>query len=148
VYGDLFNGYAIKGNILNQMSNIYPIWHRWTEVMNFDMFSLFFGTGFGSSSVINNFYMIEYMNLVINPNANIIRMLYDVGIIGVLLLIQSFIYPIKRFYIDKDIRLKLLLCMLFVVGAFLAHRSVAPFLLLGIMIVVIENKFPVVLNNE
>ena len=148
LYTDLMNGNSIKGNLgEGAMDNIYPIWHRWLEVLNLNIFPSIIGTGFGTSSVINNvYYMLS--NITINPNSNLIRMLYDVGIIGVLLLIKSFIYPISRFYINKDMRLKLLLYMLFIVGAYFGHRSVAPFLFLGIMIVTIENKFPVVLNNE
>jgi hypothetical protein len=147
VYDELLHGYAIKGNLLNQMSNIYPIWSRWTEVMNFNIVPSFVGTGFGSSSVINNVYMMD-VNVVRNPNANITRMIYDVGIIGTVLLIKSFIYPIQRFNVNKDMKFKLLLYMLFIVGAFLGHRSVAPFLFLGVLIIVIENKFPVSLNKD
>ena len=141
LYVDLTYGYSIGGH-LNQgaMVNIYPIWHRWLEVLNLNILPLLFGTGLGTASVINNVYYME-SNVSMNPNSNLIRMLYDVGIIGVLLLIKSFVYPVSRLYINKDMRLKLLLCMLFIVGAFFAHRSVAPFLFLGIMIVAIENKF-------
>ena len=95
---------------------------------------VFFGTGLGSSSVINNIYL--EVNEVTNPNANIVRMFYDVGIIGILLLLKSFIYPINKLLIDKDIQLKLMLCTIFVVGAFFAHRHVAPFLFLGITVAV------------
>ena len=115
--------------------------------MNFNIVPSFVGTGFGSSSVINNVYMMD-VNVVRNPNANITRMIYDVGIIGTVLLIKSFIYPIQRFNVNKDMKFKLLLYMLFIVGAFLGHRSVAPFLFLGVLIIVIENKFPVSLNKD
>jgi hypothetical protein len=148
LYDNLHNGNVIYGNILQSMTNIYPVWDRWLEVMNLNILPLLIGTGLGTSSVINNFYIIEYINLVLNPNSNIVRMVYDVGIIGSLLLIKSFIYPIDRLNINKDMSLKLLLCMLLILGAYFGHRSVAPFLFLGVMIMAIENKFPVSLNKD
>ena len=147
IYDTLWYGREVNTILSEAMSNIYPIWHRWLEVLNLNILPSFIGTGLGSSSVINNVYFME-SNVVLNPNANLIRMFYDVGIIGVLLLIKSFIYPINRLYINKDLRLKLILSMLFVVGAYFAHRSVAPFLFLGIMLVAIENKFPVSLHKD
>jgi len=129
------------------MVNIYLIWQRYLEVLNLKILPSLIGTGLGSASVINNVYA-EVVNTVRNPNSNLIRMIYDVGIIGVLILINSFIHPIKRFYVKKELRLNLLICMIFVVGAYFGHRSVAPFLFLGIMIVVIENKFYVLLHRD
>ena len=115
--------------------------------MNLNFLPLIFGTGLGTSSVANNIYMME-VNNVINPNANIVRMIYDVGIIGSLLLIKSFIYPIERLSINREMSLKLIFLMLFILGAYFGHRSVAPFLFLGILIVAIENKFPTSLNKN
>jgi len=139
LYDTLLNGYEVKSVLSYAMNNIYPIWHRWLEFLDFNVLPLFFGTGLGSSSVVNNIYL--KVNEVTNPNANIVRMLYDVGIIGIILLIKSFIYPINKLLIDKDIQLKLMVYMIFVVGAYFAHRHVAPFLFLGIIVAVFENKF-------
>ena len=139
LYDTLLNGYEVESVLQYAMNNIYPIWHRWLELLDFNVLPLFFGTGLGSSSVVNNIYLD--VNEVTNPNANIVRMFYDVGIIGVILLIKSFIYPINKLLIDKDIQLKFLVCMIFVLGAYLAHRHVAPFLLLGLIVAVFENKF-------
>jgi len=141
LYANLNNGNAIIGNLYQSMTNIYPIWDRWVEVMNLNILPLLIGTGLGTSSVINNFYMME-VNIITNPNANLVRMLYDVGIIGMIFLIKAFIYPIERLNINIDLKLKLLFITLFIVGAYFAHRSVAPFLFLGIMMMAIENKFP------
>lgn len=140
IYDTLLYGDEVKTILSVAMNNIYPIWHRWLEVLDLNILPLFFGTGLGSVSIINNIYLME-LNVVINPNANIVRMLYDVGIIGTILLIKSFIYPINKLLIDKDMQLKLTVYMIFVVGAYLAHRSVAPFLFLGIILAVFENKF-------
>jgi len=147
LYYDLINGVEIRGNIAEALSNIYPVLDRLLEIMNLNFLPLIFGTGLGTSSVANNIYMME-VNNVINPNANIVRMIYDVGIIGSLLLIKSFIYPIERLSINREMSLKLIFLMLFILGAYFGHRSVAPFLFLGILIVAIENKFPTSLNKN
>lgn len=144
---DLSNNIAIKGNLAMSMTNVFPVWDRILEVINLNIIPLFIGTGLGTSSVNNNINLM-LVNLVINPNSNIVRMVYDVGIIGTLLLISSFIYPIQRFNIKREMSLKLLLCMLFILGAYFGHRSVAPFLFLGIMIAAIQNKFHVSLNKD
>ena len=115
--------------------------------MNLNILPLLIGTGLGTSSVINNFYMME-VNMITNPNANLVRMLYDVGIVGMLFLIKAFIYPIDRLNINIELKLKLLFITLFIVGAYFGHRSVAPFLFLGIMIMAIENKFPSLSKNN
>ena len=147
LYSDLINGIELNGNILQSVSNIYPVWDRLTEFIKFNFLTLFIGTGLGTSSVINNIYMME-INKVINPNANAVRMVYDVGVIGSILLVLSFIYPIERFNANKEMRLKLLFLMLFIIGAYFGHRSVAPFLFLGIMIMTFEIKFPLSLRKD
>jgi hypothetical protein len=147
LYSNLSNGLDVGGNIRSSLSNIYPVWHRLQEVMNFNFLPSFIGTGLGTSSVVNNLYFMQ-SNMVTNPNANIIRMFFDVGIFGLLILTKVFIYPISRFNIDKVLSLKLLFIMIFILGAYYGHRSVAPFLFLGLMIMVIENKFPVSLNKD
>ena len=75
------------------MVNVFPIWHLWTEIREFNFLHFFIGNGLGSASVINRYYM--HSNEMINPNANIIRSLYETGVIGTLLFIAVFLTPIK-----------------------------------------------------
>jgi len=147
LYTNLSNGNDVGGNIRSSLNNIYPVWQRLQEAMNFNFLPSLIGTGLGTSSVVNNLYFLQ-SNVVMNPNANIIRMFFDIGIIGLLLLNKAFIYPIDRLNISKEMRLKLLFVSLFVVGAYYGHRSVAPFLFLGIILVAMENKFPLSLNKD
>ena len=122
------------------MNNFYPVLHRFYELKSLNILPLFVGTGFGSASVINNFY---FGTLEINnPNANIVRSFYESGIIGTLLFLLSFIYPIKRKLVPKKVKKIILFYMLFILGAYLAQRSVAPFIFLGIAIVLLEHKWP------
>ena len=55
------------------MVNVFPIWHLWTEIREFNFLHFFIGNGLGSASVINRYYMHSIEML--NPNANIIRSL-------------------------------------------------------------------------
>ena len=62
--------------------------------MEFNILPTLIGTGFGSSAVAN----AEVMDPsgVLNPNANIIRILFDSGLLGLLFYMVAFLYPIKK----------------------------------------------------
>ena len=138
---------------LNAAANeLYPIWHRWIEVKELNIFPLIFGTGLGSTSVINSFYFDLHKSEsvgIINPNANIIRVIYEVGILGTLIYIAAFIFPIKRFFLPRGIIFKFIICMLLIIGSNLAHRSMTSFLFLGLLLQVINIKYlPYYFNNN
>ena len=139
IYQTLNNGQIINSILSVAMNNIYPIWHLWTEVRELNFYHLFFGNGLGSSALINNFYYNEPG--IINPNASIVRMLYESGIIGIFLFINAFIRPLIRLNVNYKIYNKLLLLMLIMLGLYFSHRSVAPYLFLGIAIVVFRYRF-------
>ena len=121
-----------------QMSNIYPIWHLWEEIKKFNFLHLFIGNGLGSTSVVNNYYM--HSNGLENPNAGIIRSLYETGVIGTLLFIAVFLTPIKKMYMNNIIHSKLIIFMLLMLGMYFAHRSAIPYIFLGMVLVVLNNK--------
>ena len=121
-----------------QMSNIYPIWHLWEEIKEFNFLHLFIGNGLGSSSFVNNYYM--HSNGLENPHAGIIRSLYETGVIGTLLFIAAFLTPIKKMYMNNIINSKLIIFMLLMLGMYFAHRSAIPYIFLGIALAVLKNK--------
>jgi O-antigen ligase len=121
-----------------QMSNIYPIWHLWEEIKEFNFLHLFIGNGLGSTSIINNYYM--HSNGLENPHAGIIRSLYETGIIGTLFFIAVFLTPIKKMYMNNNINSKLIIFMLLMLGMYFAHRSAIPYIFLGTVLVVLNNK--------
>lgn len=121
-----------------QMSNIYPVWHLWEEIKEFNFLHLFIGNGLGSSSVINNYYI--HSSGLDNPHAGIIRSLYETGVIGTLLFIAAFLTPIKKMFMNHNINSKLILFMLLMLGMYFAHRSAIPYIFLGIVLVVLNNK--------
>ena len=131
---ETFKGAYFRG----QMPNIYPVWHLWEEIKEFNFLHLFIGNGLGSTSIINNYYM--HSNGLENPHAGIIRSLYETGIIGTLLFIAVFLTPIKKMYMNNNINSKLIIFMLLMLGMYFAHRSAIPYIFLGIAIVVLKNK--------
>ena len=129
----------VEGTLSVTANNIYPLWQRWLELSEFKFLSTIFGTGLGSASVINNYFSnIKYE--IINPNANIVRSIYETGIIGTYLLVNVFLSPIKKINLSKNEYLKISILMLLMLGMFFAHRSVIPFLFLGIVLAVFKQK--------
>ena len=137
-YFNLSNGLELESVLIASRNNIFPVWALWLEVQEFNFFHLFFGNGLGSSSVINNFYF-NYSG-VINPNASIVRMLYETGIIGIFLFIFIFISPLKKLSIDYKIYTKLKLLMLIMLGLYFSHRNPAPYIFFGIILAVFHYK--------
>ena len=75
-----------------------------------------------------------------NPNAFIIKSIYETGVVGTLLFIGAFLTPIKTMYININVNSKLIIFMLLMLGMYFAHRSAVPYIFLGIALVVLKNK--------
>lgn len=138
LYEQLESGNKVSGLMEVVMNNIYPVWQRWTEVLEFNFLPLLIGTGFGSASAINNNFL--HLNEIMNPNSNLVRLVYGNGIVGLYLFIKAFLYPLKKVCIEKHQVNKLILGMLLLLGAFFGHRSACPYIFLGIIFVVFQVK--------
>ena len=144
LYPTLKAGDIVQGPLSVVMNNIYPIWHRFKEILNLNLTPLILGTGLGSTSIINNFYYGSSgreFNIIINPNSNLIRIIYETGILGILIYISAFIQPIKRNFIPKEIFFKMIFCMFIILGSSFAHRTITPFLFLGLLLKILEIKY-------
>lgn len=137
LYNVLDSGVQIPPVLIGQMPNIYPIWERWLSLNRYEILPIIFGTGFGSASAINNLYIgsAELMN----PHANFVRLFYENGLVGLILFISSFIYPIKKLNLPVQISNHATIMMIFVLGAFLAHRSPTLYIYLGASLIVLSN---------
>jgi hypothetical protein len=124
--------------ILFQVSNIYPIWLRFTDLIQFNFIPIIIGTGIGSSSVANSIFFPEVG--VYNPHANIIRIFFEAGIIGTLLFLTAFIQPIRELSLSKKTYRPLMFFTLLVLGVNLGHRSSTIFIFLGIALLVFQHK--------
>ena len=116
-----------------QISNIFPIWTRWVQLLDMNFLPVFLGTGLGTASILNGYVIAEGGTL--NPHANIIRVFFESGLIGTLLFIVAFISPL--FKIEKLFQEKsLIFLMLLMLGVTFGHRSSAVFTFLGIIVAV------------
>ena len=132
----LFNSEPIyiEGVLSGQAPNLIPIWHRIYEFNQGIYMPLLFGTGLGSSAIINSFYIGE--ETLLNPHTQISRIIFEFGIIGTILFILSFFWPIhfytKQFELDDSKRKSLFIAFCWIMGSFLAHRSSIAYVFLGI----------------
>ena len=134
----LKEGGTVPLTFLGQMANIYPLWDFYTSIINFDIIKVFFGQGLGSASIINSILYRE--NDVMNPNSEVVRLIFESGIAGLLLFIFAFVYPVRLLTkkISKKIRKRFIIILLLLIGGFLGHRSSALFIYLGIFILVMQ----------
>lgn len=138
LYGTLESGEKVTTVASVVMNNIYPVWVRWKEMLDFNFLPLVFGGGFGSASVVNNNFMPE--SGILNPNSNMVRLVYENGVLGLYMFICAFLVPIRKLCFKKHDYINLTLVMLLLLGAFLGHRSACLYIFLGITIVVLQSK--------
>ena len=128
---------VIPAIFLGQMSNIYPIWDLLNSLMNFNFIPILIGKGLGSASAVSN--RMGGTNELMNAHSQLVRLLYESGLIGVWLFIQAFLTPVKlilrkyKIIHNKDL---FILFILFLLGAYFGHRSNTLFIYLGIFILV------------
>jgi hypothetical protein len=139
VFKNLSANAEITGVIIGQMVNIYPIWDRWVELKNMNLVPIFFGTGYGTASVINN-NLGGFSGLLLNPHAQVVRTVYETGVIGTLLFIIAFLKPIKilsnQFNTYKIISLN----MLIMLGIYFSHRTSTLYIYLGFAVIIMIQK--------
>ena len=135
-------GMAPPPVIAQQLVNIYPVWDLYTKTARGNIAPLFIGSGLGSASVVNN--NIGGGRELANPNSQLIRLLYECGIAGTVLIIVAFIYPVRmvtsKLHAKLQRRFLIFTCLL--IGLFLAHRSTTPFIYLGIFLAVLGRTAP------
>lgn len=115
------------------MQNIYPLWDIYINISNLNLYPVLFGKGFGSSAIINA--NIGSYETLTNPHSQIIRLMYDTGIVGLILYCLAFIKPImfllERYYTNHKSSFFFLVVL--ILGACLGQRSNAIFVYFGII---------------
>jgi len=109
-------------HIRNQVVNIYPFWLTYLKIINFDVFSLLFGSGLGVTA-IEVYPMGPYE--FGTAHAQIPRLIFETGIVGFLAWCFMLFYYVKKFryVLSRDQWRTLLLYFVFLCSAALAHRS-------------------------
>jgi len=143
IYSELSKNKQITGSIRLQRVDIIPIWERWTEAREFNIIPIITGTGIASSAFTNMEHKLSFNYGPINdydiemPRSNLVRIFYDTGIIGLVLFIYIFLSVLKKGNVNSK---NIIIMTLFVLGCFLGHRSYFPFIFLGVLIAVINQK--------
>jgi hypothetical protein len=138
MFDRLDRGAALPAIMRGQMSNIYPLWDMYLKLKAGNFVQLLLGSGLGSSSVVSN-NMGGFRELA-NPHTQVVRVLYESGVIGLYFLVMSFAAPVRRLTagLPPDVRRRFLFLTLMLVGVFLSHRSSVPYIFLGIFMVVMQ----------
>lgn len=127
-----------------QSSNFLPFWNMWLNLKALNWLPVFFGSGLGTTSIVNNnltaLFIEDSSSELMNANAQITRIVFESGLIGFLVYLNVFINPVKKF-LEKFSRNKRANFILFVLllGASLGHRSATIFIYLGIVIALLTN---------
>jgi hypothetical protein len=117
--------------IKNSFNNVYPIIFLSNDfLLNLNVYPLLFGYGIGASGVVNQNIYEEFYN----PNNQLVRTIFEYGIIGTGLLIFGIKKLLKRgsYFLDLESKNHLLLVTLIMMGGVLAHRSNVWLIWLGI----------------
>jgi hypothetical protein len=133
VYESLLEGIPPPLLFAPQMVNVYPVWDLYLKVRELNFFPILLGNGFGSASVVNNNMGEDLWNELSNPHSQLVRLLYECGIIGTYFFVKSFVYPIQRLVIGlpKSVAQIFFIMILIIVGLNLSHRSTSLFIYLG-----------------
>ena len=117
-------------NISNQLSNIIPLYLFIKNAFDLNYISIFFGNGIKSSSFIQ--YQ-AYINPNDNPHSQLSRLIYENGIIGLMLYIKLLNFYLK-YLIKFYLKYQIILNVIFIgfVACTLAQRTGIMFILLGI----------------
>jgi len=131
----------IPGILTAQMHDIYPIFWIVKNLSEFNLIPLLLGGGVGSLTAVNTSYGIE--DVVVNPHANITRVLAETGIIGCFIYISAFFIPVKRLtmQLPDRIRKNIIFCLILVLSLTFGHRSAANFIFLGVLFAVFNTCF-------
>lgn len=113
------------------INDIFPLVSIWQEVTQGDIFRLIFGSGIGSSGLVNSTIYGHFTN----PNSQAVRIIYEYGIIGVGIYILTFLEIIKRCSAElpskeRDI---LIISALILLGGVLGHRSNVHLIWIGLL---------------
>ena len=115
-----------------QYVNIYPIIMMYQDLLELDVFHVFFGSGIGSAA-FENFRGGLHSHLS-NPHSEIIRQIYDFGLVGVFV----YILVIRKMYVSMACfigRRRNDIFFILVIASYYGHRSYMLMVCLGLLYV-------------
>lgn len=143
-YQILRDGETIPPLIAPQMVNVYPIWDLYIKAIQGNFIPLFFGNGFGSASAINLKLGNGFWGSLSNPHSQLVRLVYESGLIGTLVFSISFILPISKLLntnnqISVSFKRYILFISFLILGLNLGQRSTTLFIYFGIFLMLFNN---------
>jgi len=137
----LESGVALPPVMAQQVSNLFPLYDLFVKVRNFEWLPVLMGSGLGSASAVNTYY-VDAIAEVSNPQSQLVRTLYESGIIGTIFLTTAFTRPVKHVTrrLSAKQRNEFLVLTLLLIGSFFAHRSSTVFIYVGIVIAVFRYR--------
>jgi len=118
----LESGMILPYHIKNQIVNIYPFWLTYIKLINFDFFTLFFGSGLGVNAIeVYPEGPYEFGT----AHSQLTRLIYETGIIGLISWSFMLFYFIRnyRYIITKRQWQALFFYFVLMCSVALSHRS-------------------------
>lgn len=125
-------GEPLPGAIAMQQFDIYPLYDLTVKARSWEVVPLLVGSGLGSSSMVNNRYMHGEKEFG-NPSSQVVRILYETGVLGLLFFVLAFLWPIviltRR--LPARTRRNFVVMTLLAVGVCLGLRNSMVFIYVG-----------------
>jgi hypothetical protein len=127
-----------------QAPNFLPFWQMWSNLKELNLVPVMFGSGIGTTSIVNNnlsaVFIEDATPELINPHTQITRVVFESGVVGLLIYVKIFLYPVRKLIRTiPRYRDSIVITFLLLLGASLSHRSTTIFVYLGIVISLLAN---------
>lgn len=134
----LEQGKSLPGPLESQRDSIYPIYDLLTKLRHGELVPVLIGSGFGSGAAVNS-RLSPNPDSQGNPNSQMVRSLYESGIVGTVLFVLAFTVPVHRLSqpLGMRDRHRFMTLMLLLLGCCFGFRSAAPFIFLGALVVTV-----------
>ena len=119
-----------------QMRDIFPLMKILEDVYNLNLVPVLFGNGALSATFLNNIYYQSDTFSLLSPSSQIVRVLYEQGLIGFVILFMLFYLPFYRSSLVLGNGLQS--SYLMVIAFYMAQRSVVVFIALGVVVAVVR----------
>ena len=133
---DLFSGNGHQfNNLAGQVNNFFPIIEYlrfWSEA---NLLGVFFGAGLGASAIVNSFSPALNYEMIF-PNAQIVRMIYETGLVGVVIFVWTFgkVARWAQAFMTPTLARYLPILFLLTISSYFAHRNDGFLIFFGLLI--------------
>lgn len=138
----LENGEQIPGRLASHRAELYPLYDLTVKLRNLEILPIVIGSGFGSTSAVSNRLSVGIKRENLNPQSQLVRTIYEVGLVGLYYFVVAFVRPVQRLTkgLPSGDRHRFVTLSLLVVGCCLGNRNAAPFILLGALIAMLRAR--------